>query len=276
MSNTIKRSFPPIIGMQGETIDSPPGMFNMILYISSVDGKIFDGGSSQYLMLRATETNKDDVKRSDYGFNRSWFDHYVAGSRGSLSPAAGVSIGLGIVAVVIGILTLGAGVVAFMTAATVMTAAATSLTLVSGFFGIVSGAFGILSGAISRTLPRASKQLAAIAAVAGIISALAGLFSTVLTIAVKGVSGIARTSFALPVVTTTTRTVTAGKPLTPQLASMLTRQELVLTIGQGMTSHIGYLPIRVFGPGRAAYSSAMLYRTTPTYRRTLAGILGFD
>ncbi|WP_434634667.1 hypothetical protein [Chromobacterium sp. CV08] len=276
MSNIVKRSLPPIIGMQGETIDTPPGQFEIIQYISLRDGKIFDGGSVQYLTLRAVETNKDDVRRSDYGFNKTWFDHYVTGSDGSLSPAASVNIGLGIIAVVIGILTLGAGVIAFMAAATMMAAAAASLTLVSGFFGIISGSLGILAGALSKSLPRTSRQLAAIAAAAGIISALTGLIGTALTVAANGLIGIARTSFALPVVTTTTRTVTAGKPLTPQLASMLTRQELILTIGQGMSSHAGYLPIRIFGPSRAAYSSAMQYATTPPYKRTLGGLIGID
>ncbi|MCX4029387.1 RHS repeat-associated core domain-containing protein [Spartinivicinus marinus] len=104
---------------------------------------------------------------------------------GHISWQAGVSIGLGVLALVIGVVTLGAGIAAsagLMTgAAAISTAAAlkAGLAVTSGVTGIISGGLGIASGAIEEINPTASTQLGYAALAFGITSAATGIGSLI-------------------------------------------------------------------------------------------------
>ncbi|WP_222937581.1 RHS repeat-associated core domain-containing protein [Spartinivicinus ruber] len=104
---------------------------------------------------------------------------------GHLSWQAGVSIGLGVLALVIGVVTLGAGIAAsagLMTGAAAITTAAAfkaGLAVTSGVTGMISGGLGIASGAIEEANPTVSSQLGYAALAFGITSAVSGIGSLI-------------------------------------------------------------------------------------------------
>lgn len=104
---------------------------------------------------------------------------------GHISWQAGVSIGLGILALVIGVVTLGSGIAAsaeLLTGAAAITTAAalkTGLAVTSGITGIISGGLGIASGVIEEFNPTVSTQLGYAALAFGITSAVTGIGSLI-------------------------------------------------------------------------------------------------
>ncbi|MFM5219650.1 RHS repeat-associated core domain-containing protein [Aeromonas hydrophila] len=125
---------------------------------------------------------------------------------GHISWQAGVSIGMGILAILIGIVTLGAGIGASMglaTGAVAMSAAAVAqaaLAVTSSVLGVVSGVLSIASGAVEESNPAVSAQLGWAALGVGVFSALTGIGS-----AVASAKAVAQAAHAAPAWSFTSR-----------------------------------------------------------------------